>query len=163
MAIYPRMNVQNKTLTALFDKFFFRELFFTITYSCIQLSTADLLVVDQNELKVNQIESYFSVLVILLTDRRWKIRLVRFFFSPKFRSWCKFLSYFFKKRIFDTFETAGRSSTIPGYESMDPKGLCSTVICNNSLSLRSTEWNNFQASTKLNPLIPMSVQDRISP
>lgn len=53
MAIYPRMNVQNKTLTALFDKFFFRELFFTITYSCIQLSTADLLVVDQNELKVN--------------------------------------------------------------------------------------------------------------
>lgn len=53
MAIYPRMNVQNKTLTALFDKFFFRELFFAITYSCIQLSTADLLVVDQNELKVN--------------------------------------------------------------------------------------------------------------
>lgn len=53
MAIYPRMIVQNKTLTALFDKFFFRELFFTITYSCIQLSTADLLVVDQNELKVN--------------------------------------------------------------------------------------------------------------
>lgn len=70
MAIYPRMNVQNKTLTALFDKFFFRELFFTITYSCIQLSTADLLVVDQNELKVNYIELYFSVLVILLTDRR---------------------------------------------------------------------------------------------
>lgn len=69
MAIYPRMIVQNKTLTALFDKFFFRELFFTITYSCIQLSTADLLVVDQNELEF-EFELYFSVLVILLTDRR---------------------------------------------------------------------------------------------